>query len=142
MTATTVVTPVTAHAPAASSSGGNSSMFDNQATVRHGAPSNDGNGKAQGQQPPRSPTKMRPNSNAIGNGNGRTLADDIVDDEEEEDYGVPLDEEGPYPPMVPQHDHMSMPDTAMLDSVVLPAIASVRTLPVFLNTLLISLLLC
>lgn len=69
------------------------------------------------------------------------------DDEEEEDYGQLLDpqeeeqivvdeienenggqRQGPYPPMAPQHDrHMSdLPDTAMLDSVVLPAIASVR----------------
>lgn len=48
-------------------------------------------------------------------------------DEEEEDYGELLDPE-PYPPMAPQHDrHMTeLPDTAMLDSVVLPAIASVR----------------
>ncbi|EJC98668.1 Pkinase-domain-containing protein [Fomitiporia mediterranea MF3/22] len=47
------------------------------------------------------------------------------DDEDEEDYGELLGSE-PYPPMAPQHDrHMSeLPDTAMLDSVVLPAIAS------------------
>lgn len=58
----------------------------------------------------------------------------LDDDDEEEDYGELLDpEQGstrgePYPPMEPQHDrHMQeLPETAMLDSVVLPAIASVR----------------
>ncbi|PAV22855.1 Pkinase-domain-containing [Pyrrhoderma noxium] len=56
----------------------------------------------------------------------------LDDDDEEEDYGELLDpEQGstrgePYPPMEPQHDrHMQeLPETAMLDSVVLPAIAS------------------
>lgn len=51
-----------------------------------------------------------------------------LDDDEEEDYGELLDSE-PYPPMAPQHDNnrhlQDLPDTAMLDSVVLPAIASV-----------------
>lgn len=51
-----------------------------------------------------------------------------IEEDEEEDYGELLDPE-PYPPMAPQHDnnrHLhDLPDTAMLDSVVLPAIASV-----------------
>ena len=72
-----------------------------------------------------------------------------LEEEDEEDYGELLDQQeelpnedddetgssdgrrqGPYPPMAPQHDrHMSdLPDTAMLDSVVLPAIASVSLL--------------
>lgn len=52
---------------------------------------------------------------------------DEDDDEEEEDYGQVIESGEPYPPMEPQHDrHMTdLPDTAMLDSVVLPAIASV-----------------
>lgn len=58
----------------------------------------------------------------------KTLLDE--DEEEEEDYGTVIESE-PYPPMAPQHDrHMTdLPDTAMLDSVVLPAIASVRLSP-------------
>ncbi|KAH8101044.1 Pkinase-domain-containing protein [Phellopilus nigrolimitatus] len=49
-------------------------------------------------------------------------------DDEEEDYGELLEPGEPYPPMALQHDnnrHLQDPaDTAMLDSVVLPAIAS------------------
>ena len=51
-----------------------------------------------------------------------------IDEDEEEDYGEVL-EPGPYPPMEPQHDSnrtlQDYPDAGMLDSVVLPAIASV-----------------
>ncbi|KAI5115709.1 hypothetical protein M0805_004055 [Coniferiporia weirii] len=74
-----------------------SSYNDSQATVRHAEP------------PVQSSVALQ-------------LADD-----EEEDYGELLDPE-PYPPMAPQHDNnrhlQDLPDTAMLDSVVLPAIAS------------------
>ena len=52
-------------------------------------------------------------------------SDEYVD--EEDNYGDAV-----YPPMAPQHDknmhiqqQVDIPDTAMLDSVVLPAIASV-----------------
>ncbi|KLO12067.1 Pkinase-domain-containing protein [Schizopora paradoxa] len=84
------------------------SAYDNQATVRNGLPSD-----AQ-PKPPRSPTKAK---TVV-----RDLSEDL--DDEEEDYGELLEGSQPYPPMNPQHDHMAMPDTAMLDSVVLPAIAS------------------
>ncbi|KAL5519570.1 hypothetical protein ACEPAH_1253 [Sanghuangporus vaninii] len=90
----------------ASSSSGYS---DSQATVRHAEP----------------PVQ---NNAALRLSSGSFPASDVVDEEEEEDYGELLSEitDTPYPPMPLQHDrHMSeLPDTAMLDSVVLPAIAS------------------
>lgn len=75
-----------------------SPVYDSQATIRHA-------------EPP-APSRVPP---------------DLGDDDEEEDYGELLEPQ-PYPHMEPQHDkHMQdLPDTAMLDSVVLPAIASVR----------------
>lgn len=75
-----------------------SPTYDTQATIRHA-------------EPP-VPTRVPPD-----------LGDD---DEDDEDYGELLDPQ-PYPHMEPQHDkHLQdLPDTAMLDSVVLPAIASV-----------------
>lgn len=75
-----------------------SPIYDSQATIRHA-------------EPP-APSRVPP---------------DLGDDDEEEDYGELLEPQ-PYPHMEPQHDkHMQdLPDTAMLDSVVLPAIASVR----------------
>ena len=94
----------------ASSSSGYSDM---QATVRHAEP------PAQSNVQLRLSTGSLPSSRAVD------------EEDEEEDYGELLSEitETPYPPMLPQHDrHMTeLPDTAMLDSVVLPAIASVRT---------------
>jgi len=95
------------------SSGGASAAppaaYDNQATVRHGLPSDSQ------PKPPKSPQKAKSLS--------RDLSEDL--DEDEEDYGEVLEGSQPYPPMDLQHDHMAMmPDTAMLDTVVLPAIAS------------------
>lgn len=87
--------------------------YDNQATVRNGLPSDSQS------KPPRSPTKAKSVS--------RDLSVDL--DDEDEDYGELLEGSQPYPPMIPQHDHMAIVDTAMLDSVVLPAIASVSLFP-------------
>lgn len=82
--------------------------FDTQATIRHA-------------EPPAPPAAGHSNSNSIS-------VRDYVEEDEEEDYGELLEQE-PYPPMAPQHDNnrhlQDLPDTAMLDSVVLPAIASV-----------------
>lgn len=85
--------------PAASQSPPASSFSDTQATIRHAEP------------PVQSNVQLR-----------------LDEEEEDEDYGELL-EPGPYPPMEPQHDNnrhlQDFPDTAMLDTVVLPAIASV-----------------
>ncbi len=105
-------TPTSSVGASAAAGPAGAAAYDNQATVRNGLPSDSQS------KPPISPQKAKSSLT-------RDLSEDLDDDED--DYGELLEGAGqPYPPMIPQHDHMAMPDTAMLDSVVLPAIASVR----------------
>lgn len=93
--------------------------FDGQATVRNG-PSDTASyqSRAAASSPASSRTSVSSASMTRSHG-----SDEYVDEDDE--YG-----DAAYPPMPPQHDknlhlQQDIPDTAMLDSVVLPAIASV-----------------
>ena len=104
---------------------------DSQATIRHAEPpqvqtTSLQTPKARGSAPASPVVAQTPSSHSQQQQQQQRGLLDEDDDEEEEDYGEVI-EGAPYPPMAPQHDrHMTeLPDTAMLDSVVLPAIASV-----------------
>lgn len=100
--------------------------FDGQATVRNGPPetaSYQARTVASARTSPSS-SRLSVSTSSMTQAHG---SDEYADDEDD-DYGDSV-----YPPMPPQHDknmhiqQMEVPDTAMLDSVVLPAIASVSS---------------